>query len=115
MVTVIVSTSCYLHVVSYTPVLAALSVVSLYWWRLIFSVLPCIGGDILLLGASRISCVVGSVARSISGNIGWRVGCGIGSSIGSKVDWLHYFIFASSLCSYGIKGSIAATSLARLL
>jgi hypothetical protein len=115
MVTVIVSTSCYLHVVSYTPVLAALSVVSLYWWRLISSVLPCIGGDILLLGASRISCVVGSVARSISGNIGWRVGCGIGSSIGSKVDWLHYFIFASSLCSYGLKGSIAATSLARLL
>jgi hypothetical protein len=77
------------------------------------SVLPWIGGDILL-GASTISCVVGDVACSISGSVGWRVGRGVGSSVGSGVDRLHYFVFTSSLFSHELKGTIVATSLTRV-
>jgi hypothetical protein len=110
MVVIVVSTVCYFHFISYASTLTALSVVGLYWRWLSPSVLPWIGGDVLL-GASIISCIVSDVSCSISGSVGWRVG----GSIGSEVDQLHYFIFASSLFSHELKGTIALTLLARVL
>jgi hypothetical protein len=50
------------------------------------------------------------VARSVARSVGsW-----VGSLIGSGIDRLGYFVFTSSF-SYGLKGSIAATSLVRVL
>jgi hypothetical protein len=39
------------------------------------------------------------------------VGCGVGNRIGSGIDWLHYFVFTSSLFSYWLKGTVATTLL----
>jgi hypothetical protein len=116
MVAVVVSTSCYLHFASYTSTLTTFSVVSLHRWRLGSCVLPWVCS-----GVCSISCIVGDVARSVDGGIGWRIGCGIHSRIGGRVNCgvgsgvgrLHYFIFTSSLFSYRLKGTVAATSLAR--
>jgi hypothetical protein len=113
-VAVVVSTTCYFHFVSYMSTLTTFGVVGLYWWRLSSSILPCIGSNVLL-GSSSISYIVGDVAYDVSSGVGWRVGCGVSGSVGSKVDWLHYFVFTSSLFSYGLKGSNAATSLVRVL
>jgi hypothetical protein len=111
MVTIVVSTMCYFHFVSYASTLATFSVVGLYLRRLSSSVLAWIGGDVLL-DASSVSYVVSDVACGVSGGVGWRVGRGVGGSVGSEVDRLHHFVFTSSLFSHKLKGTIAPMSLA---
>jgi hypothetical protein len=49
------------------------------------------------------------IARSVTSGVGSWIGCLIGSGIGSGIDWLCYFVFASSLFSCGLKGSIVVT------
>jgi hypothetical protein len=78
--------------------------------------MPGVWGSVSL-DVGSISCVVGDVAsgvgwsvcRSISYRVGWSISC----SVGSGLDQLHYFIFTSSLFSHRLKGTLAATSLAR--
>jgi hypothetical protein len=113
-VAVVVSTTRYLHLISYSTTLTALGMVGLNWWRLGSSVLSCTARCVLL-GANSVSCIVGDVACGVSGNIGWRVGCGIIISVGSRVHLLHHFVFTSSLFGHGLKWTIAATSLTRVL
>jgi hypothetical protein len=60
-----------------------------------------------------------SVSRGIGRVICWgsshRVGWSVGCSIGSGVDWLCYFVFALSFFSHRVEGTLATTSLARML
>jgi hypothetical protein len=67
------------------------------------------------LGTSSISCVVGDVACSVGGSISWRIGRSISCGVGSGIDGLHHFVFTSSLFRYWLKGTIATTSLVRML
>jgi hypothetical protein len=99
MVVIVVSTMCYLHFVSYASMLASFSMVVLYWWRLSSCIFSWVSDDVWL-GASGIGYVIGDVASVISDGIGWRIGRSIGCSVGSRVDWLHYFVFTSSLFSH---------------
>jgi hypothetical protein len=120
MVVVAVSMPCYLHFVSYASTLTTFCVVSLYQWRLGFCVLPWVCSGVCL-GFGNISCIVGDIARSVDGGVSWRIGCIIDNRIGGRVtcgvgngiSWLYYFIFTSSLFSYRLKGTFAATSLVR--
>jgi hypothetical protein len=116
-ITVVVSTTFYLHFISYMSMLTAFSVVSFRRRRLGSSILSWVCSDVWLCTGS-ISCIVGDVACGVSSSIGWRishsVGCGVGSRIGYGVDRLCYFIFSSSLFSYWLKGTVATTSLARM-
>jgi hypothetical protein len=113
MIAVVVSTTCYLHFVSFASTLATFSMVGLCWWRLSSSILSWIGGDIWL-GANNIGCVVADVACGVSSAVGWRVSRGVGGSVGSGVDRLYYFVFTSSLFSHGLKRTITLMSLARM-
>jgi hypothetical protein len=116
MLTVVVSTSCYLHFVSYAVVLASFCPIGLDWRRLSYCIVPWVWGSVSLYVGS-VSCVVGGVAsdigRSVCWNISYRVGWSISCSVCSRVDRMHYFIFASSLFIHRVKGPLAATSLAR--
>jgi hypothetical protein len=95
MVAVVVSTSCYLHFVSYTSTLTTFSVFSLHWWRLGSCVLPWVCSGVCL-GIGSISCIVGDVARNVDGGVRWSISCSVDSGIGR----LHHFIFTSSFFSY---------------
>jgi hypothetical protein len=113
---IVVSTSCYLHFISYALTLASFCVISLYWRRLSSCIRPWVWGGVSL-DVGSISCVVGDVAggvgwsvcRSISCRVGWSISC----SVGSGIDRLHYFVFTSPLFSHRLKGTLAETSLAR--
>jgi hypothetical protein len=66
-----------------------------------------------------VGCIVGSITSSINRSICWsiirRVGWSVSCNIGSGVDQLCYFIFASSLFSHRVEGTLAMTLLARTL
>jgi hypothetical protein len=68
--------------------------------------------DDISLNVGSVSCIVGDVASGVGRGIGCRVSWTISCSISSGIDQLHYFIFTSSLFSYWLKGTLAATSLA---
>jgi hypothetical protein len=115
MFTIIISMSCYLHFVSYTLTLASLGLVNLYWRRLSSCILSWVCDDVSL-NVGSIGCVVGDIAcgidRDVCRGVDCRVSWSISCSIISGIDRLHYFIFTSSLFSYWLKGTLAATSLA---
>jgi hypothetical protein len=114
--TIVVSTSCYLHFVSYALTLASFCLIGLYWRRLISCIMPWVWGGVSL-DVGSVSCIVGDV----TGGVGWsvcqsiscRVGWSISYNIGSRIDRLHHFVFTSSLFSHQLKGTLAAASLAR--
>jgi hypothetical protein len=58
MLTVVFSTSCYLHFISYPLSLTTFSMIGLYWWRLSSYILPCV--------CSSVSLGVGSVAALLA-------------------------------------------------
>jgi hypothetical protein len=99
---IVVGTTCYLCFISYALTLTALGAVGLYWWRLSSCVLSCIASDVLLLGASSIGYIVGSVSCSVSDGVGWRVG----HYVGGSVDQLRHFVLASSFFSHRLKGGV---------
>jgi hypothetical protein len=70
------------------------------------------------LNVGSVSCVVGDVASGVGWSICRGISCkvsrSISCSIGSRVDRLHDFVFTSSLFSDGLKGTLAAMSLARM-
>jgi hypothetical protein len=69
------------------------------------------------LNVGSVRCAVGDIAsgvvRGVSRSIGCRVSWSISYSISSGIDRLHYFVFTLYLFSYWLKGTLAATSLAR--
>jgi hypothetical protein len=67
------------------------------------------------LDVGSIDCVDvdSGVGRSVCWSISRRVGWSISYSVGSEVDWLYYFVFASSLFGHWVEGILAATSLVR--
>jgi hypothetical protein len=79
---------------------------------------PWVRSDICL-NIGSIGCVVGDITSSIRRAICWgisrRFGWSVGCSTGSGVDRLCYFVFASSLFSYRVGGTLATMSLARTL
>jgi hypothetical protein len=68
-IAIVVSTTCYLHFISYASTLTTFSVVSLCRRRLGSSVLSWVGGDVWL-GTGSISCIIGDVAYGVSSGIG---------------------------------------------
>jgi hypothetical protein len=68
MLTIIVSTSCYLHFVSYALTLASFYAIGLYWRRLSSCIMPWVWGGVSL-DIGNVSCIVGDVA----GGVGWSV------------------------------------------
>jgi hypothetical protein len=85
MVTVVVSTPCYLDFISYALMLTAFCAISLHWRRLSSCVLAWVWSGVPL-DVGSISCIVGdvgggvgwSICRSVSCNICRSVSCSIG-------------------------------------
>jgi hypothetical protein len=115
---VVVSTSSYLHFISYTMTLASFSTIGLDQRRLSSCIMSWIWGGIPL-DVGSMGCVVSGITISIGWSVCWSISRGIGwsisRSIGSGVDRLRYFVFASSLFSHRVKGTLATMSLARML
>jgi hypothetical protein len=101
--TVVVSTSCYLHFISYVVTLASFCTIGLDWRRLSSSIVSWIWSSVPL-DVGSISYVVDDVDVSIGRSVCWRiirrVGWSISCNVGSGVDWLHYFVFASSVLGH---------------
>jgi hypothetical protein len=115
---VVVSTLSYLHFISYAVTLASCSTIDLDQRRLSSCIVSRMWGGIPL-DVGSVGCIVSgitsSIGRSVCQGISRRVGWSVSSSIGSGVDRLRYFVFASSLFSYRVEGTLATTSLARTL
>jgi hypothetical protein len=72
MFTIVVSTSCYLHFISYALTLASFCAIGLYWRRLSSCIMPGVWGGIAL-DVGSISCVVGNVAGSVGWSVCWSI------------------------------------------
>jgi hypothetical protein len=113
---VVVSMSCYLHFISYAVSLASFCPIVLDLGRLSSCIVSWVQGSVSL-NVGSIGCIVDDIVggigwsfcRCISCRIGWSVSC----SVGSGVDRLHNFVFASSLFSHQVEGTLAAATLAR--
>jgi hypothetical protein len=118
MLAVVVSTSSYLHFISYTMTLASFSTIGLNQRRLSSYIVSWVWGGVPL-DVGSIGYIIGGITNSIGWSVCWsisrRVGWSVSCSIGSGVDRLRYFIFTSSLFSYRVEGTLATTSLARML
>jgi hypothetical protein len=114
--TVVVSTSCYLHFVSYVVALASFCSIGLDWRRLSSCIVSWVWSGVSL-DVGSIGCVVNGIASNIGRSVCWsisrKVGWSISCNVGSGVDRLLYFVFASSLFGHWAEGTLAATSLAR--
>jgi hypothetical protein len=114
---VVVCTSSYLDFISYTVALASFCSIRLDRRRLSSCIASWIWGRIPL-DIGSVGCIVGGVASiswgvcwSISHWVGWSVGC----SVSSGISRLHYFVFTSPFFSHRVEGTLASTSLLRLL
>jgi hypothetical protein len=126
MLAVVVSTLSYLDFISYAVALASLCTIGLDQRRLISCIVSWVWSGVPL-NIDNISCIVDDVTSIIDLNVCWSVGysigwiiyCSIGwsicCSIGSWVDWLCYFVFASTFFSHRVEGTLAMTLLARTL
>jgi hypothetical protein len=114
MFTVVVSTSCYLHFISYAVSLASFYTIGLDWRRLSSCIVSWVWSGVSL-DVGSIKCVVNGIGRGVCWSISRRVGWSISCSVGTGVDRLRYFVFASSLFSHRVEGTLAMTSLARTL
>jgi hypothetical protein len=114
--TIVVSSSSYLHFVSYAVMLASFCTISLDWRRLSSCVFSWVQ-SVVSLDVGSVGCIVngitGNISRSICWSVGRRVGWSIGCSVNSGIDQLYHFVFPSSLFGYWVEGTLAATSLAR--
>jgi hypothetical protein len=113
---VVVSMSCYLHFVSYAVTLASFCLIGLDWRRLSSCIVSWVRGSISL-NVGSIGCIVDDVAggidRSVCRGISYKVGWSISCNVGSGIDRLHYFVFALSLFSHRVEGTLAAASLVK--
>jgi hypothetical protein len=115
MFAVVVSMSCYLHFISYVVALASFYTIGLDWRRLSSCIVSWVWSGVPL-DVGSVGCVVDDVdsgrgvCRGISYGVSWSISC----SISNGIDWLHYFVFTSSLFGHWLEGTLAATSLARM-
>jgi hypothetical protein len=100
MFAVVVSTSCYLHFISYAVTLASFCTIGLDWRRLSSCILSEVRSGVSL-DVGSVGCVVNDVDSDIGRGISYRVGWTISCSVGSGVDRLCYFVFASSSSAIG--------------
>jgi hypothetical protein len=118
MLAVVVSTSSYLHFISYAVTMTSFYTIGLDQRRLSSCIVSWIWGGVSL-DVGNVGCINGGITSSIGWSVCWsisrRVGWSFSCSIGSGVDRLRYFVFASSLFSYRVEGTLATTSLARTL
>jgi hypothetical protein len=118
MFAVVISTSCYLHFISYALALASFRTIGLDWMRLSSCIVSWVWSGVPLDVGSA-GCVVNGIPSNIGRSVCWsvsrRVGWSISCSVGSGVDRLRYFIFTSSLFSHRVEGTLATKSLARTL
>jgi hypothetical protein len=112
MFTVVVSTLCYFHFVSYVVTLASFCTIGLYWRRPSSCIVPELWSGVSL-DVGSVGCIVDDVAGGIGWGISYRVGWSISCSVGIGVDRLCYFIFASSLFSHRVEGTPAVMLLVR--
>jgi hypothetical protein len=110
MFAVVVSTSCYFHFISSAVSLASFCTIGLDSRRLSSCIVSWVWSGVSL-DVGSVGCIVNCIASNIGRSICWSISC----SVGSEVDRLRYFIFASSLFSHRVKGTLAMTSLARTL
>jgi hypothetical protein len=118
MFTVVVSTSSYLRFISFAVMLASFCTIGLDWRRLSSCIVSWVWSGVSLDVGSIgyvVNGVTSSIGRSICWSISRRVGWSISCSVGSGVDRLRYFVFASSLFSHRVEGTLATTSLVRTL
>jgi hypothetical protein len=118
MLAVVVSASSYLDFISYAVALASFYTIGLDQRRLSSCIVSWVSSGIPL-NMDNSGCVVDDVTNIIDRRVCWSVGCSIGWSIccgiGSWVDWLCYFVFASTFFSHWVEGTLATMSLARML
>jgi hypothetical protein len=118
MFAVVVSTSSYLHFISYAVTLASFSTIGLDQRRRSSCIVSWMWGGIPL-DVGSVGCKIGGIISRIGQSVCWsgsrRVGWSVSCSIGSGVDRLRYFVFASSLFSYRVEGTLATMSLVRTL
>jgi hypothetical protein len=118
MLAVVVCAPSYFDFISYAVASTSLCMIGLdqrrlssyiaswIWWR-------------VSLDVSSIGCIVGGIASGISRGVWWSISrwvvWSIGCSVVSGVTRLHYFVFTSSFFSHRVEGTLAMTSLARML
>jgi hypothetical protein len=115
---IVVSTSSYIDFIRYAVALASLSTIGLDQRRLSSCIVSWVRSDVCL-NIGSIGCIVDDVTSGIGRVVCWgishRVGWSVGCSIGSGVDRLRYFVFASTFFNHRVEGTLATTSLARML
>jgi hypothetical protein len=98
--------------------LASFCTIGLDWRRLSSCIVSWVWSDVSL-DVSSVGCIVNNISSNIGRSVCWsisrRVGWSISCSIGSGIDWLHYFIFTSSLFTYWLKVTLAMTLVERTL
>jgi hypothetical protein len=72
MFAVVVSTSCYLHFISYAVALASFHVIGLDWRRLSSCIVSWVWGSVSLYVGS-VSCVVNGIAGNIGRSVCWSI------------------------------------------
>jgi hypothetical protein len=101
--TIIVSSSSYLHFVSYAMTLASFCTISLDWRRLSSCVLSWVW-SVVSLDLGSVGCIVNDITNNIGRSICWsisrRVCWSISCNVSSEIDRLHYFVFTSSFFSH---------------
>jgi hypothetical protein len=96
--------------------LASFCAMGLDWRRLSSCIVSWVWSGVSL-DVGSVGCIVDDITSNIGRSVCWGISCRVGWSIscnvGSGVDWLHYFVFASSLFGHWVEGTLATTSLAR--
>jgi hypothetical protein len=84
MITIVVSTSCYIHFVSYVLTLTAFCAISLHWQRLSSCIMPWVCGGVSL-DVGSISCIVGDLAGGIGWSICRSIGCRVARALAAAL------------------------------
>jgi hypothetical protein len=84
MFTLIVSTSCYLHFVSYAVTLTAFYAIGLHWRRLNSSIKPWVCGAVSL-DVHSVSYIVDDVGSGAGWSVCWGINCRVGWSISCSI------------------------------
>jgi hypothetical protein len=118
MLAVVVCAPSYFDFISYAVASTSLCMIGLDQMRLSSYIASWIWWRVSL-DVSSIGCIVGGIASGISRGVWWSISrwvvWSIGCSVVSGVTRLHYFVFTSSFFSHRVEGTLAMTSLARML
>jgi hypothetical protein len=84
MVTIVVSTSCYLHFVTYVLTLTAFYAISLYWRRLSSCIVPRLCSDVSLV-VGGISCIVATLSVALPGAFSIALAAGLAGALAAAL------------------------------